>query len=147
MQPIPYTIYKTAKLYGNTMPRKSQMVGSQTIPGAVTSDSDTDWLILVWSKQYAVADSYFRGFKLSPTMTLNGRRHPYAKWDIRRYSKFVSVRDKDNTNIIFTSSSRFYNKFVAANDLAIKLRLTDKADRIALFQYIIYGKRPQLDEK
>jgi hypothetical protein len=122
-----------------TMSRKSQMVGSQTIEGAATAGSDVDWLILVWSKHYAVRNAAKSGFHLSSNIHLNLGPYTASMWETKFHPKFVSLVDQDNTNLIITSSWKFYHKFAAANDLAVKLKLTDKQDRIALFQYILYG--------
>jgi hypothetical protein len=126
------------------MSRKSQMVGSQTIEGAATSGSDVDWLILVWSKHYAVMTAQNSGFRLSSNIHLDLGPNRGSFWETKFHPKFASLIDSKNTNLIITSSSKFYHKFAAANDLAIKLKLTDKKDRIALFQYILYGNLPEI---
>ena len=115
------------------------MVGSQTIEGAATAESDVDWLILVWSKNYAVRNAAKSGFHLSSNIHLNLGHYTASMWETKFHPKFISLVDQDKTNLIITSSWKFYHKFAAANDLAVKLKLTDKQDRIALFQYILYG--------
>ena len=127
-----------------TMSRKSQMVGSQTIEGAATAGSDVDWLILVWSRHYAVMTAEKAGFQLSSNIHLDIGPYRPSTWETKFHPKFVSLIDSNNTNLIITSSSKFYHKFAAANDLAVKLKLTDKNDRIALFQYILYGNLPEI---
>lgn len=51
---------------------------------------------------------------------------------------FRSFRRGD-LNIIATSSGRFFELFRAATELARRFKLNDKADRIALFQVVLYG--------
>jgi hypothetical protein len=43
------------------------------------------------------------------------------------------------TNVLCTESKAFYDKFMEATRLAKKLNLRQKSQRIALFQYILYG--------
>jgi hypothetical protein len=127
------------------MSRKCQMVGSQTIEGAATEGSDLDWLILVWSKRYAVRNAKNRGFRLSSSkISINIDSYTGSLWETKYHSNFVSLIDQNNTNLIITSSWKFYHKFAAANALAVKLKLTDKKDRIALFQYILYDNVPKI---
>lgn len=48
---------------------------------------------------------------------------------------------KGEYNLIVTQSIRFYCDFVTATYVAKERNLTDKQDRIALFQKILYGGR------
>lgn len=50
---------------------------------------------------------------------------------------FVSMK-KDKLNLIITDKYDFYIRFVKATDLAKKLNLLEKQQRITLFQYILY---------
>jgi len=45
----------------------------------------------------------------------------------------------ENINFIVTDTSEFYRRFVAATSVAKLLNLQAKADRIALFQAVLYG--------
>lgn len=54
-------------------------------------------------------------------------------------SHFVSQR-RGEVNLIVTEEERFYRLFVLATNLAKRWNLTDKDDRIRLFQAILYGK-------
>jgi hypothetical protein len=45
----------------------------------------------------------------------------------------------DNVNLIITSSPSFFGRFMAATSVAKRLNLMEKADRIALFQAVLYG--------
>lgn len=53
-------------------------------------------------------------------------------------SRFQSFRC-DDVNLIVTVDSEFYNRFVAATSVAMRLNLLEKSDRIALFQAVLYG--------
>lgn len=119
------------------MVRKKQQVGSQTIRGAAHTYSDIDWLVLVWSKRLAIKHAKRSGFHQPSVTGLHSTiSSPYTR---SMGNVFESVRDCHNTNLIFTSSSKFYNRFVAANTLAINLGLIKKEDRVRLFQYVLYG--------
>lgn len=53
-------------------------------------------------------------------------------------SDFMSWR-KDDTNLIVTANAGFANRHRVATALCTRLNLLDKADRIALFQAVLYG--------
>ncbi|WP_181950862.1 hypothetical protein [Aurantiacibacter spongiae] len=46
---------------------------------------------------------------------------------------------RGDLNIVTTTSSEFYDRFETATELAKRFNLLDKADRIALFQAVLYG--------
>lgn len=50
-----------------------------------------------------------------------------------------STNSEKSINLIVTEDLLFYAKFVEATKLATLLGLKDKAQRVALFQYILYG--------
>ncbi len=45
---------------------------------------------------------------------------------------------KNHINYIVTQNSDFYDKFVLATEIAKRLNLLDKEDRIKLFQFMLY---------
>lgn len=47
---------------------------------------------------------------------------------------------KDNINLIVTDNYEWYLKWVAATQIATRLNLIKKEDRIVLFKYILYGE-------
>ena len=51
---------------------------------------------------------------------------------------FRSFR-KGDMNIITTESMEFFDRFMTATALAKRFNLLEKADRIALFQAVLYG--------
>lgn len=54
---------------------------------------------------------------------------------------FISWKN-GNINIITVCDRDFYERFVIATKLARKYNLTNKADRVELFQAILYSKNP-----
>lgn len=55
--------------------------------------------------------------------------------------KFISYR-KGDVNLIVTPEEEFFDLFRSATALAKRFNLTKKADRIALFQVVLYGVGP-----
>ena len=60
---------------------------------------------------------------------------------LEQHSGFESF-SRDGINLIVTRSEIFFRKFLIASDLAKRFNLLDKADRIALFQGVLYANRP-----
>ena len=110
--------------------RAQSLVGSRTILGAATKQSDYDTIYLVWSK--GRAKKYFAkmGYKLDLE---KGSRYSSTS------SSFLSMR-LENQNAIITSSKKFYNNFYQANEVAKLLILRDRTTRIKLFQFLLYNK-------
>lgn len=96
-------------------------VGSRITCSPAPTDTDEDWLYLVRSP---MPDSLL-GFALE-----GDQQYPVEN--------FRSFR-KDNVNYILTDSEEFFEKFMVATRLATRLNLMVKADRIALFQAVLYG--------
>ena len=111
-------------------------VGSQTITGAATSESDVDVLCYTWCKWLAVK----RLKKLGYFHTCRPSNIPSPYRSRIATDKFVTMRGPDKLNLIITSSHKFYKRFSDANRVAQRLVLTNKEDRIILFQYILYGR-------
>jgi hypothetical protein len=57
------------------------------------------------------------------------------------YPNYFTSYRKGDVNIIVTRHERFYNLFSLATDLAQRLNLLKKPDRIALFQAVLYGSK------
>jgi hypothetical protein len=53
-------------------------------------------------------------------------------------TEFISLR-KQSVNLILTNCQQFFGRFQLATRVATKLGLTNKGDRIALFQALLYG--------
>jgi hypothetical protein len=57
---------------------------------------------------------------------------------------FDSYR-KGDINLLITVDDDFHRRFLAATSVAKKLNLLEKADRIALFQAVLYGNPVEAD--
>lgn len=106
-----------------------EIVGSQTIEGAATADSDIDILVLVgaYTGMYTASNNLHG---------LGGENDCKETYDLN--SKFESIRI-GKYNFLLTKDGNFFHKFLCANTLAQKLKLTDRDDRVTLFQYVLYG--------
>ena len=51
----------------------------------------------------------------------------------------ITTYRKGNFNLIVTDDSSFFDKFKIATEVAKKLNLKEKEQRVALFQYIVDG--------
>lgn len=50
---------------------------------------------------------------------------------------------RGNINVIVTPEMEFFDRFMAATELARRFNLMEKVDRIALFQAVLYGVKAQ----
>lgn len=106
-------------------------VGSRVTCDPAPTDTDEDWLVLTCGLDSAEMQA--AGF------TQDGSPQFYTGND---NGGFRSWRRGD-LNIITTESPEFFWKFVTATDLAKRFNLLAKADRIALFQAVLYGVRSE----
>lgn len=104
-----------------------QPVGSRVTCSPAPTDTDEDWLMRVDSNPAGVLKSL--GF------TQDGQPQFYTGSDA---GGFRSWRRGD-VNIVTTPDQEFYNLFLTATHLAKRFNLLEKADRIALFQAVLYG--------
>lgn len=113
------------KILGHALLRFN-VVGSRVTCNPPPVNTDQDYLALVVGDPYqAMTEAGF---------TQDGSPEFYTGND---KGGFRSWR-RGNVNIITTEDSVFYDKFMKATYLAKRLNLLDKADRIALFQVILY---------
>lgn len=109
-------------------------VGSRVTCQPPPTDTDIDVLVLVP-----------RG-PVHRIMQVDGWKKDGRKFEAVNYvpksdgypNYFISYR-KGDVNIIVTRHERFYNLFSLATDLAQRLNILKKTDRIALFQAVLYG--------
>jgi hypothetical protein len=101
--------------------------GSRYICTPPTMDTDEDFVVLMDRGYHAKLDEI--GF------AVEGRPGFYTGND---NGGFLSFRRGDE-NLIATDDPEFFNLFVTATELAKRFNLTEKADRIALFQAVLYG--------
>lgn len=108
-------------------------VGSSVTCDPPVMNTDLDYLVLAVDWQPFLSQALHEGWELS------------AYWDAQSLAgalddgDFVSLR-KGRLNIILTACVQFRKKFLLATKLAKQFNLLKKADRIALFQAVLYGK-------
>ena len=106
-------------------------VGSRVTCSPPVLDTDADFLVLVPAPRLALAQYTLRdeGFTAG---TDNEYSDPEGE-----APRFFASR-KGVVNIILTADLDFYNAFMAATAVAKRLNLPNKADRVALFQAVLY---------
>lgn len=108
-------------------------VGSSVTCDPPVMNTDLDYLVLAVDWQPFLSQALHEGWQLS------------AYWDAHSLAgalddgDFVSLR-KGRLNIILTACVQFRKKFLLATKLAKRFNLLKKADRITLFQAVLYGK-------
>ena len=113
---------------------KTVPVGSRITCYPPPLDTDRDWLMLVPGEAW---QGFVDGL-LVDGWTIGGSAIPNEVNELPPEARFNSfVRGEDN--IIATCSLPFYERFLAATSVARRLNLLGKADRIALFQAVLYG--------
>lgn len=103
--------------------------GSRVICDPAPVDTDEDWVCFQPHYDDAIKALEADGFKsegLPEFYTGNNR------------GSFRSLR-KGVLNLILTDDKEFFDLFVSATELARRFNLQEKADRIALFQVVLYG--------
>lgn len=99
--------------------------GSRHICNPPVMDTDIDYIVLVNKNSYDL-DRYLQdlGFKTN--------FEDYPMTEFRSWKM-------EELNYIITDDVGFYNNMVTATRLAKKLNLLDKQQRIACFDYVMYG--------
>ncbi len=103
--------------------------GSRYICTPPVTDTDDDYVVLVQDTRSFIHDARNAGYEAS------------AKDSCADHSEFMSFR-KDDINLIVTDDLAFFGRFNAATEVAKRLNLRNKNDRIMLFQAVLYGKEP-----
>lgn len=98
--------------------------GSRVIVSPMPEGRDEDWIVLATHLPTAVAVLKGYGFTLD-----GGNDSMYGS------EEFQSTR-KGDLNLIVTALPHVFERYVLATDLAKKLNLTSKVDRIKLFKTI-----------
>lgn len=96
--------------------------GSRYICDPPVSDTDEDTIVLVASLERAIEEAQESEWTSDTS---------YPGDD------FISLRN-GHRNFIVTEKKEFYDKFVFATNLAKKLNLLKKEDRVTLFQALLY---------
>ena len=105
---------------------KHHKTGSNYICNPPVSDTDVDYLVFTWDKSNYLFQCAKNGWDV------------HSDDDYPENDDFCSVRN-GNINLIVTECEWFYGRLVTATECAKKLNLLDKADRVSLFQGILYG--------
>lgn len=105
---------------------KMEYVGSRITCNPPPTDTDEDVLLLTDDLTMLIADCIEVGFTRDGTHTAS---YPTG---------FVSLRN-GTMNFIVTDDEEFYKKFMLATHVCKFLNLKSKADRICVFQAILYG--------
>lgn len=114
--------------------RRYEPVGSRVTCVPAPTDTDEDFLLLVDDggieilQEVLLGANYVRG----------GSQIPDCQNIVPAESRFVSYTC-GTVNLIITTSEVFFARFMAATAVARRLNLLSKADRIALFQAVLYG--------
>lgn len=103
-----------------------QMTGSRYICNPAPTDTDEDWIALdlTGKLQKSLCAA---GFAQNTDQTLYDGMPDFWSYRLGEF------------NVVVTDNMVFYDRFVAATELAKLRNLLIKADRISLFQSIIYG--------
>lgn len=105
--------------------------GSRVTCAPAPVNTDSDILALTRTEPAAVTAMLVDlGFRFDPS-------HEHYQSEIA--TGFLSARNGE-INLLVTASPSFYAKHQAATAVCKRLNLMDKADRIALFQAVLYGK-------
>lgn len=122
---IPYTNYFA----------QYRFVGSRITCNPPPLDTDQDVLVYVQGCNMAVVQDKL----LNAGFVREGSNPADMQGNADNQSVFHSFR-KGDMNYIITSEMEFYERFSTATELARKWNLLEKADRIQLFQAVLYGK-------
>lgn len=121
---------------GMTFKNKVTPVGSRVIcPSACSTDSDWDYLTLVHDLGSVVGELVDAGWTIDDHDRYATTKDSFTK-------TFTSLRKADGDsmlNLILTNNREFHGQFLLATEVAKKLGLTSKKDRVILFQAVLYG--------
>ncbi len=112
-------------------------VGSRVTCNPPPTDTDDDWLYLVANIEEFVQSFKKDGFYVDGSL-MGG--NVVAENEVCKHGLFVSMKHPvDDVNLIATSDREFFQRFLAATAVCRRLNLMNKADRIDLFQAVLYG--------
>lgn len=125
------------KDFPSDLVRSYERVGSQVTcnPPPPLAESDIDWLVYVWHGDF----EQFTCQLLNDGWKIGGSKPEH--WDAATgFNSFTKEIDGVKENVIGTADYNFFCRFNRATILATKFNVLKKADRIELFQAILYGK-------
>lgn len=104
--------------------------GSSVICNPPVTDTDIDFIICTTCYEEIKIFLEKNGFNISCS----------DKEEYEVISEGFECYRKDNINLIVTDNYEWYKKWVLATNVAKKLNLLKKEDRITLFKAILYGE-------
>jgi len=110
-------------------------VGSRVTCDPAPNDTDIDYLIQVEDLGKFIQLMQEEGFERGGSELVD--EYEFTGNPDQEFQSFK----RGNLNLIATPSDLFYDRFLAASSVAKRLNLLDKADRIALFQAVLYGNQ------
>ena len=113
--------------------REMRPTGSRVICNPAPMDTDEDFICLIEDSAAAVERA--KNKLLSLGFKQEGMPEFYTG---NNSGEFRSWR-RGETNLIITKHPGFFKLFLTATELARRFNLQKKADRIALFQAVLYG--------
>lgn len=109
------------------------LVGSRVTCNPPPVDTDQDVLVLIAPEQgHLFGELLSSGFDIDGSAVRDPSDHLAGDGTFQSFSK-------GDLNLIITQDPLFAQRFLAATSVAKKLNLLDKADRIDLFQAVLYG--------
>jgi hypothetical protein len=108
--------------------------GSHYICNPPVMNTDRDMIFLVDNKTVAGLELLTEGWTTDWKV--------YSKTDFVSYKKSV---DGTILNVLLTEDKNYYDRFVLATNIAKRLNVLKKDDRIALFDAIVYGPEGEDD--
>lgn len=108
--------------------------GSRVTCNPPVLDTDEDFILLVTPDQQIA----FNRYVLENGWVLGGSDIPEESNILDPDKRFQSYTLGDK-NLIVTASEVFYWRFIAATHVCKRLNLLNKADRIAVFQAVLYA--------
>lgn len=112
--------------------KKYAYVGSRATCVPAPTDTDKDIIIYTDDCHAMVMASHIHGFTIGGSLIKN-------KMHLTQKPDFISIR-KGELNLIITEKIEHFNNFILASNIAKKLNVLLKEDRIALFHAIMFGE-------
>jgi hypothetical protein len=109
-------------------------VGSRVTCDPAPMHTDQDWLVYVAESDY----DRFAADLIKTGWVVGGSLIPADVNTLPGQDRFNSFTSGEH-NIIATCSVDFHQRFLSASSAAKKLNLLDKAERITLFQSVLYA--------
>lgn len=129
--------------------RSVTAVGSRVTCDPAPTDTDADYLVLVMPFDHLPLEQGLpamdqRVFEMHNALTGDGWELGGSRPDNDSHGALTELGSfnsytKGEINLIITADHAFHRAFLAATVVAKHLNLQDKADRIKLFQAVLYG--------